>query len=81
MKLPGEKKNKGRRIPAQNHKNIFMKIIEENFANIKTDIDIKLQEIYRTPNRWEHKRKYLCHKIKNTNHVKQRNNTKIFNGK
>jgi hypothetical protein len=51
MKLPGEKKNKGRRIPAQNHKNIFMKIIEENFANIKTDIDIKLQEIYRTPNR------------------------------
>ena len=31
--------------------NIFNKIIEENFPNLKKDIPMKVQEAYRTPNR------------------------------
>ena len=31
--------------------NIFNKIIEENFPNLKKEMPIEIQEAYRTPNR------------------------------
>jgi hypothetical protein len=38
--------------------NIFNKIIEENFQNLKKEMPMNLQEPYRTPNRLEQKRNY-----------------------
>ena len=35
--------------------NIFNKIMEENFPNLKKDILIKVQKAYRTPNRLDKK--------------------------
>jgi hypothetical protein len=35
--------------------NIFNKIIEENFPNIKKDMPMNIQEAYKTPNRWTRK--------------------------
>jgi hypothetical protein len=32
-------------------KNIFNKIIEENFSNVEAEVPIKVQEAYRTPSR------------------------------
>ena len=36
--------------------NIFNKIIEENFRNLKNDMPMNIQEAYRTPNRLDQKR-------------------------
>jgi hypothetical protein len=36
--------------------NIFNKIIEENFPNLKNDMPMNIQEAYRTPNRLDQKR-------------------------
>ena len=36
--------------------NIFNKIIEENFPNLKKEMPINIQEAYRTPNRLDQKR-------------------------
>ena len=36
--------------------NIFNKIIEENFPNLKNDMPMNIKEAYRTPNRLEQKR-------------------------
>jgi hypothetical protein len=36
--------------------NIFNKIIEENFPNLKKEMPMDIQEAYRTPNRLEQKR-------------------------
>ena len=36
--------------------NIFNKIIEENFANLKKEMPMNIQEAYRTPNRLDQKR-------------------------
>jgi hypothetical protein len=36
--------------------NIFNKIIEENFPNLKREMHINIQEAYRTPNRLDQKR-------------------------
>jgi hypothetical protein len=36
--------------------NIFNKIIEENFPNLKKDMPMNIQEAYRTPNRLDQKR-------------------------
>ena len=36
--------------------NIFNKIIEENFPNVKNDMPMNIQEDYRTPNRLDQKR-------------------------
>ena len=44
--------------------NIFNKIIDKNFPNLKKDMPIKVREPYKTPNRLEQKRKSLHHKIK-----------------
>jgi hypothetical protein len=35
--------------------NIFQKILEENFPNLKKEMVINIQEAYRTPNRLDHK--------------------------
>jgi hypothetical protein len=43
--------------------NIFNKIIEENFPNLKKDMPMKIQEAYRTPNRLDQKRNYSRHII------------------
>jgi hypothetical protein len=43
--------------------NVFNKIIEESFPNLKKEMDIKVQEAYRTTNKWDQKRKSSCHII------------------
>ena len=43
--------------------NIFNKIIEEKFPNLKKVMPIKVQEAYRTPNRLDQKRKFPHHII------------------
>jgi hypothetical protein len=43
--------------------NVFNKIIEENFLTLKKEMDIKVQEAYRIPNKWEQKRKSSPHII------------------
>ena len=40
--------------------NIFKKIIEENFPNLKKDMPMIIQEVYRTPNRLDQKRNSSC---------------------
>ena len=47
-------------------KNIFNKIIEENFPNLKKDVPMKTQEAYRTPNRLDQEKKSPHHIIINT---------------
>jgi hypothetical protein len=37
--------------------------MEENFPNLKKNMAIKVQEAYRTPNKWNQKRKSSCHII------------------
>ena len=43
--------------------NIFNKIIEENFSNLKKEIPMNIQEAYRTPNRLYQKRNSSRHII------------------
>jgi hypothetical protein len=47
--------------------NIFNKILEENFPNIKKEMPMNIQEAYRTPNRLDKKRKSSQHIIIRTN--------------
>jgi hypothetical protein len=48
---------------------IFNKIIEENLHNLKKDVPVNIQEPYRTPNRFDQKRKSSCHKTIKTLNV------------
>jgi hypothetical protein len=43
--------------------NIFNKIIEENFTNLKKEMPMNIQEAYRTPNRLDQKRNSSWHII------------------
>jgi hypothetical protein len=43
--------------------NIFNKIIEENFPNLKKEMPMNIQEAYSTPNRLDQKRNSYQHKI------------------
>jgi hypothetical protein len=43
--------------------NIFNKIIEENFPNLKKEMPMNIQKAHRTPNRLDHKRNSFCHII------------------
>jgi wobble nucleotide-excising tRNase len=43
--------------------NIFNKITEENFPNLKKEMPANIQEAYRTPNRLDQKRNSSCHLI------------------
>ena len=38
--------------------NIFNKIVEGNFPNLKKEISMNIQEAYRTPNRLDQKRNF-----------------------
>jgi hypothetical protein len=49
--------------------NIFNKIIEENFPNLKKEVPTNIQEAYRTPNRLDQKRNSSCHIIIKTPNV------------
>jgi hypothetical protein len=49
--------------------NVFYKIIEENFPNLMKETSIKVQEAYRTPNKWDQKIKSSCHIIIKTLNV------------
>ena len=44
--------------------NIFNKIIEENFPNLKNDMPMNIQEAYRTPHRLDQKRNFSEHIIR-----------------
>ena len=46
--------------------NIFNKIIEENFSNLKKEMSINIQETYKTSNKLDQKRNYSCHIIVKT---------------
>ena len=46
--------------------NIFNKIIEENFPDLKKDMPMNIQEAYRTPNRLDQKRNSSCHIVLKT---------------
>ena len=49
--------------------NIFNKIIEENFPNLKKQMPMNIQEAYRTPNRFDQKRNSSYHIIIKTPNV------------
>jgi hypothetical protein len=48
--------------------NIFNKIIEENFPNLKKEMLMNILEAYRTPNSLDQKRNSSCHIIKQKTH-------------
>jgi hypothetical protein len=50
---PRDNRNRRRRRPSNRERleNIFSKIIQENFLNLKREMFINIQEAYRTPNR------------------------------
>jgi hypothetical protein len=54
------------RLPTQRVSNIFNKIIEENFPNLKKEMLINIQEVYRTPNTLDQKRNSSHHIITKT---------------
>ena len=43
--------------------NIFNKIIEENFLNLKKEMPMNIQKAYRIPNSLDHKGNSSCHII------------------
>jgi hypothetical protein len=51
--------------------NIFNKIIEESFPNLKREMTMNIQEAYRTPNRLDQKRNY-CHIIMKTSNTQNK---------
>ena len=60
---------------------IFNKIIEENFPNLKKEMSMNIQEAYRTPNRLNQKRNSPSHNKQNTKYTRQRENIKSTKGK
>jgi hypothetical protein len=48
---------------------IFNKIIKENFFNLKKEMPMNIKEVYRTPNRLDHKRNYFQHIIIRTSNA------------
>jgi hypothetical protein len=62
--------------------NIFNKIIEENFPNLKKEMPMNIQEAYRTPNRLNQKRNSSRHIIiKTTNSLNKDRILKAVRGK
>ena len=66
--------------------NIFNKIIEENFSNLKEEMPMNIQEAYRTPNILDHIKNSSCHiivKIPNElkEQKKEKKNIKSSKGK
>ena len=58
-----------RKSSTQSTENIFNKIIEENFPNLKKDMPTKIQEAYRTPNRLDQKKVPSPNNNQNTKHT------------
>jgi hypothetical protein len=52
--------------------NIFNKIIEENFPNLKKEITMNIQKVYWTPNRLDQKRNSSCHIIVKTQNAQNK---------
>jgi hypothetical protein len=52
--------------------NIFNKIIEENFHNLKKEMPMNIQEPYKTPNRLGQKRNSSCHIIVKTTNAQNK---------
>ena len=52
--------------------NIFNKLMEEHFLNLKKERPISIQEAYRTPNRWDQKRNSSCHIIIKTSNAQNK---------
>ena len=62
--------------------NIFNKIIEENFPNLKKEMPMNIQEAYRTPNRLNQKRNSSQHIIiRTTNALNKDRILKAVRGK
>ena len=62
--------------------NIFNKIIEENFLNLKKEMPMNIQKAYRNPNRLDQKRNSSCHmKTKIPNAVNKQRTLKVVRGK
>ena len=47
-------------VQLKSTENIFNKVIEENFPNLKKDMPMTIQEVYRTPNRLDQKKSPLA---------------------
>ena len=58
LRIIGEEE--GEKLQIKGPENIFNKIIEENFPNLKNDIPMKVQEAYRAPNRLDQKKNLLA---------------------
>ena len=58
LRIIGEEE--GEELQIKGPENIFNKIIEENFHNLKNDIPMKVQEAYRTPNSVDQKKHPLA---------------------
>jgi hypothetical protein len=52
--------------------NIFNKVIKENFPNLKKEMPINIQEVYRIPNRLDQKRNSSCHIIIKTPNIQDK---------
>jgi hypothetical protein len=59
LRIIGVKHNEDSQL--KEPENIFNKIIKENLPNLKKVMDIKVQEAYRTTNKWDQKRKFSRH--------------------
>ena len=60
--------------------NIFNKLIEENFPNLKKEMPMNIQEAYRTPNRLDQKRNSSHHIIIKTPNALSKKNIKSSKG-
>jgi hypothetical protein len=74
LRIIGIEENKDSQLKGL--ENVFNKIMEENFLNLKKEMDIKVQEAYRTPNKWDQKRKCSCHIIIKTLNAQSKENCK-----
>ena len=59
----------GEELYLKSTENVFNKIIEENFSNLKKDIPMNIQEDYRTPNRLDQKKVLLPYNNQNVKHT------------
>jgi hypothetical protein len=57
LRVLGVDENEG--FQRKGQANIFNKIIEENFPNLKKEMPMNIQEAYRTPNRLGQKRNFI----------------------
>ena len=62
----------GEEVQLKSTENIFIKIIEKNFPNIKKDMPMKIQEAYRTPNRLDPNKKSSSHIIIKTLNIQNK---------